>query len=37
MTLPAFAAERHGARLPPLQVDISCPHGAQQQTAARRC
>jgi len=39
MTLPAFAAKRRaaaplllGARRPPLSIDISCPHGAQQQT-----
>jgi len=39
MALPAFAAERRaaallplGARCPPLSIDISCPHGAQQQT-----
>jgi len=38
VTLPAFAAERRaaapccGARRPPLSIDISCPHGAQQQT-----
>jgi len=35
----AFAAERYaaaplllGARRPPQSIDISCPHGAQQQT-----
>jgi len=39
MTLPAFVAERRAAALllldawrPPLSIDISCPHGAQQQT-----
>jgi len=39
MTLPAFAGKRRaaaplllGARRPPLSIDISCPHGAQQQT-----
>jgi len=39
VTLPAFAAERRaaaplplGARRPPLLIDISCLHGAQQQT-----
>jgi len=39
MALPAFAAERRaaaplllGSRRPPLSIDISCPHGAQQQT-----
>jgi len=39
VTLPAFAAERRaaallllGARRQPLSIDISCPHGAQQQT-----
>ena len=39
MVLPAFAAERRvaaplllGARRPPLSIDTSCPHGAQQQT-----
>jgi len=39
VTLLAFTAERRaattlllGARPPPLSVDISCPHGAQQQT-----
>jgi len=37
--LLAFAVERRaaaplllGARLPPLSIDISCPHGTQQQT-----
>jgi len=29
--LSAVAA---GRRLPPLSIDISCPHGTQQQTAA---
>jgi len=39
MALPAFAAERRaaaqlllGARRPPLAIDISCSHDAQQQT-----
>jgi len=39
MTLPAFAGKRRaaaplllGARRPPLSIDISCQHGAQQQT-----
>jgi len=39
VTLLAFAAERRAAtpllldaQLLPLSIDISCPHGAQQQT-----
>jgi len=34
MALPAFAATPLllGARRPPLSIDISCPHSAQQQT-----
>ena len=39
IVLPAFAAEHRAAALmllgtwfPPLSIDISCPHGAQQQT-----
>jgi len=36
MALPAFAAERRAAALccgpVPLSINISCPHGAQQQT-----
>jgi len=43
MALPAFAAERRAAALccgavaarrpaMPLSINISCPHGAQQQT-----
>jgi len=39
MAMPAFAAERRaaallllGARQQPLSIDISSPHGAQQQT-----
>jgi len=32
VTLPAFAAERplHGVQQ--LSIDVSCPHGAQEQT-----
>jgi len=39
VTLPAFAAERRaavllllGVRRPPLSINISCSHGAQQQS-----
>jgi len=39
VTLPAYAAERCaakplmlGAWCPQLSIDISCPHGTQQQT-----